>query len=218
MKTESNQAEQNERLALAQESSRRYGRELLADASCRVGDEAVVKIVLPVIERVMRGDIEIVDLEAGEDKGLVKVLRTAGLAHRLRKIGLSDDLSQIALRFSRDFAAARMGGLTASYDGVGGGKRASEPERWAEAMDLLSKASAGPSSCPLTQDERVALYGYVLFDVSAADLGAFIGDGVVHGHKFLISTGKLTLVKALKKLAFFYEDWDERHKYGPNAA
>ncbi len=193
----------------------RAARELLADAANKVGDEAITDIVLPTIERVIHGGVEMVDLAGYENKGVVRVLRVAGLGYRLRRMGLPDELVAIGIRFCGDFEKARIGGLTANYNGYSGGaKRSSEPERWAEAMDLLSKASYGPSTAPLTHDERVVLFGYVVFDVSAADLGGFVARCVSGDEKLHQFTTKLLLNKVLNKLFLFYEDWDyvqQRH-------
>ncbi|MGN6208823.1 hypothetical protein [Asticcacaulis sp.] len=190
-----------------------YARHVIGDAANKVGDEAITDIVLPTIDRIIQGGVDLVDLAGHEGKGLVRVLRVSSLGARLRKIGVSDELAAVALRFSRDFEKARIGGLTANYEGGGGSKRACEPERWLEAMERLARASA-----KLDHDERVAVYGYVLFDVSAADLGAFLCGGLSHdhvNHKFL---EKFLLNKSLNKLALFYEDCDWRELNGVKQA
>jgi len=189
-----------------------WARQVIGDAANRVGDEAITDIVLPTIDRIIQGGVDLVDLAGHEGKGLVRVLRVSSLGARLRKIGVVGELAAVALRFSRDFERARIGGLTANYDGGGGGsKRACEPERWLEAMELLARASA-----KLDHDERVAVYGYVLFDVSAADLGAFLGGGLSpdkDAHKYL---QKYLLNKALNKLALFYDDYEWHLGVGRN--
>ena len=202
-------ADRRARLALARD------RELTARIT--VGDENLEDVVTPTLERLLRDDVQMVDLAGNEGKGLVRALRATGLAYRLRRLGLTEDQQGAAVRFARDFDKARIGGLTANYQGGGGKGQSREPERWCDAMDLLSKASTGPLTCPITPDERAALFAYVILDVSLADIGAMITGTVSpdkNMHKF---TGKLFLDKALNKMALFYEDWDyvqERHQTG----
>jgi len=206
-------AEKAERAYMVDVARRKSGvaraRHVLADAANKVGDEAITAVVLPTIERIIQGGVDLVDLEGHDGKGLVRVLRVSGLASRLKKIGLTPELCGIALRFNRDFEKARIGGLVANYDGGAGGKKSAEPERWCDAMDLLTKASA-----KLEHDERVALYGYVLFDVSAADLGAFLCSDLTRDREVKIFLEKYLLNKALNKLTDFYEDWDWRVMMG----
>lgn len=202
--------------AKARAKARRDAKLLLADADGRIGDEAVRDIILPTIERVMNGDLQIVDLKAGEEAGLVKALRSKGLHYRLTRLNLDEELIAVALRFCKAFEAARIGGMTANLNGFSGGaKRTAQPEKWALAMDELSRASRGPVSRPLSSDERAVLYGYVIFDVSMCDLGAHVASKVSpdkNMHKF---TGKLLLHKALEKLEYFYQDWDyQQDRYG----
>ena len=184
---------------------------VLKTAETAIGNEAIRDIVVPTVERILRGDVEIVDLFAGADIGLVKAIRSKGLGYRLRRLGLGDDLIQVAMRFARDFEAARIGKLTANYEGGGRGtKVAAEPERMAEAMDILTGAMRGPVGMPMSHDERVVMTGYLVADMPMADLGAFAAAGLTPDkniHKF---TGKLYLAKALTKLAMFYEDLDWR--------
>jgi|GEM_PF-2469674 len=196
--------------AEAMAARRATAREVIADAACRVGDEAISAIVLPTIERVMGGDLQIVDLHAGAGSGLVKVVRSKGLHYRLARLGLCDDLIAVALRFNKAFERARIGNLTACYDVAGGGNKAGDQERFVGLMRELAAASHGPVSCPLTQDERVVLYGYVLMDISMADVGHYVARAVSPEKKMHQFTGKLLLHKALEKLVFFYEDLDHR--------
>lgn len=201
------------RAAKAKAKARRAAKALLRTADGHIGNEAVRDIVLPTIERVLNGDVQIVELpEQVAHAGAVKVLRSKGLHYRLTRLNLDDDLIAVALRFNKTFEAAKIGGLTANLDGFSGGaKRTSQPEKWALAMDELSRASRGPVSNPLTTDERAVLYGYVVYDVSMCDLGAYVARCVSPDEKMHKFTGKLSLHKALEKLLFFYEDWDYRN-------
>jgi len=173
----------------------------------RCGDETVIRVIPPSLERVRRADVSIVDLEGNEGKGLVKAVRAKGLGYRLRRLGLDDGQMQAAMRFAHDFEKARIGHLTANWNAalVGGGKMEAEPERWCVAIDLLSKACGS-----LSHDEAVAALGYLAFDVSCADIGHFVAGAVSPDEKMHKFTGKLFLVKALNRLQVFYDDWDYR--------
>ena len=80
-----------------------HARQVIGDAANRVGDEAITDIILPTIDRIIQGGVDLVDLAGFEDRGLVRVLRVPGLAARLKKIGVGGDMAMTALRFSRDF-------------------------------------------------------------------------------------------------------------------
>lgn len=186
------------------EADVKYARQIIAEAACRVGDEAIVDIILPTLDRVIRGDVQIVDLAGSEGAGLVKALRVPGLAARLRKVGVADELAAVAVRFACDFEKARIGGMVANYDGYSGGvKRSSEPERWCIAIDRLAKASD-----KLEADERVVVFAYVMLDMSAADTGNLLCGDLTSDANAKIFLGKYLLHKSLKKLKTFYEDWD----------
>lgn len=181
-------------------------RGLLGEASARCGDESLDLVVIPTIERVLRGDVAIAlrPIEFG-DTGVVRVLRSASaLPWTLRRMNIADEMIHVALRFSADFEKSRLGGLTANYEGVNpNGSKGGEPERWLEAVDLLSKASAR-----LDDDERLALYGVVLFDVSLADIGERVAGAMSKDRNMWINLTKFLTNKALNKLSLFYDDYE----------
>ncbi|WKL57252.1 hypothetical protein Q1W73_16540 [Asticcacaulis sp. ZE23SCel15] len=183
---------------------------LVSEAFASVGDEAISAIVTPAVERLMRGDVQIVDLEASEGKGKVQVLRTKGLAHSLRKAGLEDELVAVGVRYARCFERARIGGLTASYDGVSVKGMVGQPERWLDAIDVLRQANAY-----LDSDMIRAVNGYVVLDLSCADVGGIVSIGVTSDRNMRIFAGKLYLRKALIRLQLFFEDMDWRAENQP---
>lgn len=192
---------------------------LLKEAKARCGDSSIDTIVVPTIERIVAGklvdgfDVNIVERppEFG-DKGVVRVMRSEnGLVRKLRKLRIDDELIRVALRFGDSFAAARLGGLTANYEGVNpNGGKACEPSRWLGAMDELTKAC-----WKLDDDERILLFGFLIYDLGCADLGEYVARSLTSDKEMHVFTGKLLLSKALKKLMVFYEDVDflrERHR------
>ena len=196
-------------LAKIETAERKAAQTFVTEAATVVGNEAIRNIVLPTIERVLRGDLQVVDLHADEAAGLVKAVRSKGLGYRLKRLGLHDDQVAIAMRFCQTFEKARIGGLTANYDGFSGGaKRSSEPERWLLAMEELAHASQ-----VMTDDERVVVYGYLLFDVSSGDLGGHVVGGLTGDKNMMWFTTKLYLNKALNKLDLFYQDleWQQEN-------
>jgi hypothetical protein len=179
-------------------------------ASVTIGDEAIESIIVPTIERVLQGqvidgipDMGITPHEGFEGKGLVRVLRSdGGIPYVLRRLGVEDELIGAALRFAGDFEKARIGGLTAGYDGAAGGRSGrGEPERWLEAIEELSLASR-----VLAADERVAVYSVVVFDRPLADVGQYLGSRLSKDKELWIILTKYVMRNALIKLVKHYDD------------
>jgi hypothetical protein len=200
LKIKENRSVARQALSASASLSKDEARRFAAEAATKIGSEAISAVVLPTLERIMAGDLEVVDFKAVHEVGMIKAVRAKSLLTRLKDLCLDDDQMAAAINVSRLVERARIGRLTACYDGAGGGA-AHEPERFLVAVDELSKAMA-----KLDSHERAIVWGLTAFDVSLADLGGIVAGSLTKDRNAKIILTKYILIKALNKLSLFFLD------------
>jgi len=158
----------------------------------------------PTLERLMRGDCEMVEILVPEDGRLSqrRILRSGTLMQRLLKAGHGTDRAWTGERFAQDVEAMTIGKLTANYGGGASAqtRTSAEPERMLVALQRVHRATR-----TLSRKERAAAWGALVFGMSMTDLGY-----ALYGHKFgqaeprLRDAAWLFLDAALERMAPFY--------------